>query len=123
MPKEQQTAMSQQDQTTATPPKYDIRINSIMPEGAIRATASVTLYGEFAIHDITIRAASKGLFVSMPSRKSANGEYRDICFPCTREARLEFDAAILDGYRQTIAQWQASAQEAQEEVFPGQTMG
>jgi stage V sporulation protein G len=53
---------------------------------------------------------SKGLFVSMPSYKAGNGEYKDICFPCTKEAKAEFDKAVMDAYQQALTQGQAATQ-------------
>ena len=53
---------------------------------------------------------SKGLFVSMPSYKAGNGEYKDICFPCTKEARIEFDKAVIGAYQQVLTQGQVAAQ-------------
>ena len=50
--------------------------------------------------------SSKGLFVSMPSYRAGNGEYKDICFPVTKEARQEFDNAVLDAYQQALTQSQ-----------------
>ena len=53
---------------------------------------------------------SKGLFVSMPSYKAGNGEYKDICFPCTAEARKEFDSAVIGAYEQALTQGQNQVQ-------------
>ena len=52
---------------------------------------------------------------------AGNGEYKDICFPCTREARAEFDRAVLDAYEQKMAQAQTAAQ--QEPPAPQQEPG
>ncbi len=46
----------------------------------------------------------------MPSYKAGNGEYKDICFPCTKEAKAEFDKAVLGAYQQTLTQGQTTAQ-------------
>ena len=40
----------------------------------------------------------------MPSYKAGNGEYKDICFPCTKDARMEFDDAVLNAYQQALTQ-------------------
>jgi stage V sporulation protein G len=45
-----------------------------------------------------------GLFVSMPRFKDRNGEFKDYCFPCTKEARAEFDKAVLGAYDRTLTQ-------------------
>jgi len=85
---------------------YDVKIQSIRPEGTLRATATVNINDAFAIRGIKLMEGSKGLFVSMPSYKAGNGEYKDICFPCTAEARKEFDQAVLSAYEQALTQSQ-----------------
>lgn len=90
-------------------PKYDVKIHSIRPEGTLRATASVNIHGDFAVRGVKVMDGTKGLFVSMPSYKASNGEYRDICFPCTKEAKAEFDNAVISAYQQTLAQSQTTA--------------
>lgn len=105
--------------TTHTVPKYDVKINSIRPEGSCRATASVNVHGDFAVRGIKVIEGSKGLFISMPSYKAGNGEYRDICFPCTKGSKAEFDKAVLNAYQQALTQGQAAVQK-QESPEPQQ---
>lgn len=105
--------------TAPAVPKYDVKIRSIRPEGSCKATASVNVYGDFAVRGIKIVEGSKGLFISMPNYKAGNGEYKDICFPCTKEAKAEFDRAVLDAYQQTLTQRQAATQK-QESPEPQQ---
>ena len=47
---------------------------------------------------------ANGLFVSMPSYRAGNGEYKDICFPCTKEARIQLNEAVLNAYHQSLSQ-------------------
>ena len=104
--------------TTPTVPKYDVKIHSIRPEGSCKATASVNVYGDFAVRGIRIIEGSKGRFVSMPSYNAGN-EYKVICFPCTKEAKAEFDKAVIGAYQQALTQGQAAAQK-QESPEPQQ---
>ena len=83
---------------------YDVKIQSIRPEGTLRATATVNINDAFAIRGVKLMEGSKGLFVSMPSYKAGNGEYKDICFPCTSESRKEFDKAVIGAYEQALSQ-------------------
>lgn len=62
--------------------------------------------------------SKNGLFVSMPSRK-VQGEYRDVCFPCTKEFKQQFDRQVLDAYTQTQTQ---NMQKTQENNGPAMTM-
>jgi stage V sporulation protein G len=89
---------------------YDVRIQSIRPEGTLRATATVNINGAFAIRGVKLMEGSKGLFVSMPSYKAGNGEYKDICFPCTAESRKEFDNAVIAAYEHALTQGQNQGQ-------------
>lgn len=52
---------------------------------------------------------------------AGNGEYKDICFPCTKEARTGFDQAVLTAYEQKLAQSQTAAR--QEAPVPQQGQG
>ena len=64
----------------------------------MKGIASVLIDDCFAIHDIRIIEGEKGLFIAMPSRKNALGEYRDIAHPINPEVRAMFEEAILDAY-------------------------
>lgn len=96
----------------ALPMQYDVKINSIRPEGSLLATASVNLNGCFAIRGVKIMDSERGPFVSMP-RYKAGGEYKDICFPCTKEAHAEFTSAVLGAYEQALTQSQSRTHPAQ----------
>lgn len=78
------------------------------------ATATVTLGGCFAIRGIRILDSEKGAFVSMPQRKNAQGEYKDICFPTTAEMRKELHSAVLGEYQRTMEQSFSRAEKAME---------
>ena len=76
----------------------DVRVRKIEKEGKMKAVASVTLYNEFVIHDIKVIEGDKGLFIAMPSRRSADGEYRDIAHPINTETRKHLQEIVLDAY-------------------------
>lgn len=99
--------------------KIDVKIHALRTEGSRLADASVSLDDCFAIRGVRIINGTNGPFVSMPSYKSGN-EYRDICFPCTKEFKQEFDRAVLDAYQQQLAQVQR--QEAPKQGGPTMTM-
>lgn len=86
------------------PMKVDVKIGSIRPEGAIRAIASVNLNECFAVRNVKVVDSSKGLFVAMPSYKAGNGEYKDICFPVTKEFRQQLNDAVIHAYQQALTQ-------------------
>ena len=76
----------------------DIRIRKISPEGKMRGVASITIDDVFVIHDIKIIDGEKGMFIAMPSKKTAEGEYRDIAHPINSETRDYLQKLILDAY-------------------------
>ena len=79
----------------------DVRVRRIEKEGKMKAIVSITLDNEFVIHDIKVIEGEKGLFIAMPSRKAADGEYRDIAHPINSGTRDMIQRVILDKYETT----------------------
>lgn len=100
----------QASQRAALPMELDVKIHALRTDGKVLANASVTLNGCFAVRGVKIMDGPKGPFVSMPSYKSSGGEYRDICFPCTKDFHQQFHQAVLDAYQQQLAQFQGQNQ-------------
>ena len=96
------------------PLQYDVKIHSLYPEGSCRALASVNLNGSFAVRGLKVMEGANGLFVSMPSYRAGNGEYKDICFPTTAEMRKELHSAVLGEYQRTMEQSYSRAEKAME---------
>lgn len=69
----------------------------------MKAVASVTIDGEFVIHDVRVVEGHNGLFVAMPSRKTPEGEFRDIAHPITTEARERIQDAVLRAFGEAQA--------------------
>ena len=88
---------------------YDVRIFGAKSSGTQRATASVNINGAFAVRGVKVLESNKGLFVAMPQYK-VGSEYKDICFPCTKESREQFNAAVMKAYEQTISQAHTQAE-------------
>lgn len=76
----------------------DVRVRKVTKEGKMKAVVSITLDNEFAVHDIKVIEGEKGLFIAMPSRKAADGEYRDIAHPINSETRERIQSIILEKY-------------------------
>lgn len=110
MPKIAAQAAPKQELSQENPMQFNVRIYPVETEGALKANASVNINGFFAVSKVRILDGTKGLFVSMPQYKGQNGEYKDICFPCTKEAKQAFDKAVLSAYEQTMAQKQSKEQ-------------
>ncbi len=78
----------------------DVRVRKIENEGKMRAVASITIDDEMVVHDIKIIEGDRGLFIAMPSKKGANGEYRDIAHPINSETRAKLQDLILKAYNE-----------------------
>lgn len=80
----------------------DVRVKKITKEGKMKAVVSITINNEFVVHDIKIIEGDKGLFIAMPSKKSLDGEYRDIAHPINSETRESIQSIILDKYNEAL---------------------
>ena len=80
----------------------DVRVRKIAKDGKMKAIVSVTFDNEFVVHDIKVIEGEKGLFIAMPSRKTADGEYRDIAHPINSDTRQQLQEMILNEYEKAI---------------------
>jgi stage V sporulation protein G len=78
----------------------DVRLRKV-DEGKLKAIASVTFDEQFVVHDIKVIDGQNGLFIAMPSRKIANGEFRDVAHPLDSETRNRIRDAIFEEYEKT----------------------
>ena len=76
----------------------DVRVRKVEKEGKLKAVVSITLDDEFVVHDIKVIEGEKGLFIAMPSKKAADGEYRDIAHPINSGTRERIQRIILERY-------------------------
>ncbi|SDO59533.1 septation regulator SpoVG [Alkalicoccus daliensis] len=76
----------------------DVRLRRVSTEGRMLAIASITLDEEFVVHDIRVIDGNNGLFVAMPSKRTPDGEFRDIAHPISSKAREKIQSAVLDAY-------------------------
>ena len=80
----------------------DVRIRKIDVDGKMKAVASVTFDNEFVVHDIKVIESHNGLFIAMPSRKTPDGDFKDIAHPINAEVRERLQLAILDKYENIL---------------------
>ena len=77
-----------------------VSVRKVEKEGSrMKGIASVLLDDAFAVHDIRIIEGDNGLFIAMPSRKTATGGYRDIAHPINPDVRKQFEDAILEEFQ------------------------
>ncbi len=86
----------------------DVRIRLIQKEDSkLKAVASVVIEDSFVVHDIRVLEGNQGFFVAMPSRKTPDGQYKDVAHPITTPTREEFNRVVL-------AEFEKAKKEAQE---------
>lgn len=120
------TAAPAEQAGAQTRSNFDVRIFGAKDNGTQRATANVNVCGIFAVRGVKVLESSKGLFVAMPQYKVGN-DYKDVCFPCTKEAYEELSNAVLNAYEQALTQKQTQAQTdapipQQTQAMTGQSM-
>ena len=76
----------------------ELRIRKVEDEGKLRAYVTVTFDNCFVVHNVKIIEGKSGLFIAMPSRKTANGEYKDVAHPISPEFRTELQDKILSEF-------------------------
>ncbi len=76
----------------------DVRVRKVNSQNRMKAIASITIDDVFVIHDIKVIESDKGLFIAMPSRKTPNGEFKDIAHPINTETREMIQRVILAKY-------------------------
>jgi len=76
----------------------DVKIRKIFETGPMRAVVSVTFDDAFAVHDIKVILANEKYFIVMPSRKNADGTFRDIAHPINATFRAALEEAVLEKF-------------------------
>ena len=80
----------------------DVRIRKIAAEGKMKAIVSITFDNEFVVHDIKVIEGQNGLFIAMPSRKTPDGEFKDIAHPINTDTREKIQSSILEAYEAAV---------------------
>lgn len=79
----------------------DVRLRKIQTDGRMKALVSITLDEAFVIHDLRVIEGNSGLFVAMPSKRTPDGEFRDITHPINSDMRQEIQDAVMKVYDET----------------------
>lgn len=79
----------------------DVRLRTIQTDGRMKALVSITLDEAFVIHDLRVIEGNSGLFVAMPSKRTPDGEFRDIAHPINSDMRQEIQDAVMKVYDET----------------------
>ncbi|GEK34483.1 septation regulator SpoVG [Kurthia sibirica] len=91
----------------------DVRLRRVQTDGRMRAIASITLDNEFVVHDIRVIDGNTGLFVAMPSKRTPDGEFRDIAHPINSGTRTKIQESVLKAYEESSEEEAVVIDEAQ----------
>ncbi|MEK5230251.1 septation regulator SpoVG [Lysinibacillus sp. FSL K6-0232] len=94
----------------------DVRLRRVQTDGRMRAIASITLDNEFVVHDIRVIDGNTGLFVAMPSKRTPDGEFRDIAHPINSDTRNKIQEIILKEYHNSSELEETAQEEELEEI-------
>ena len=67
-------------------------------EEKLKAYVSIVLDDCFLVSDLKVIQGPNGLFISMPSKRKKNGEFKDVAHPLNRETRERMEKRILEEY-------------------------
>lgn len=98
----------------------DIRVRKINTEGKMKAVVSVTFDNSIVVHDIKIIEGQEKLFIAMPSRKTPDGEFKDIAHPINSQMREYLESTILAKYEATLSE-EMEASQVSESAQPSQS--
>lgn len=90
----------------------DVRFRRVQSEGRMKAIASITLDDEFVVHDIRIIEGEDGFFVAMPSKKTPDGNFRDIAHPINAKGRKKLQDAVLNAFHKELEKEKSTLQQA-----------
>lgn len=79
----------------------DVRVRKIDTEGKLKAYVTVTFDDSFVVHNVKVIEGKNGAFIAMPSRKTRNGEYKDVAHPINSDFRVDLQNTILKAYEET----------------------
>ena len=91
-----------------------IIIRRISLESKMKAIVSITFDNAFVVHDVKVIEGANGLFIAMPSRRTQEGDFKDIVHPINSEFREDLSRAVLEKYQAALADYLAD--ETQREI-------
>jgi len=87
-------------------------------EEKLKAYVSIVLDDCFLVSDLKVIQGPNGLFISMPSKRKKNGEFKDVAHPLNRETREMMEKRILAEYQKARAEAPALASSKEEVSAP-----
>jgi len=82
----------------------DIRVRIVKNDEKLKGVASITIDDCFVVHDLKVISSNNQLFVAMPSRKTKDGEFKDVAHPIKTELREQLNKIILEAYNKALTE-------------------
>ncbi len=95
----------------------DIRVRKISLDSKMKAVVSVTFDNSLVIHDIKVIEGNDKLFVAMPSRKTPEGEFKDIAHPINAQMRDNLEHEIMKKYQSALIEETQGTMEEKSEIL------
>ena len=92
----------------------DIRIKRVESDNKLKAYVTITFDDCFVVHNLKIIMGQFGRFVAMPSRKTRDGEFKDIAHPINSDFRRRIQACILEEFDKGAGELHISGQDDDE---------
>lgn len=92
-------------------------------EEKLKAFVSIVFDQCFMVNDIKIIQGREGLFISMPSRKKKNGEFKDVAHPLNNETRRMIEEKVLGEYHRVLAERGEELPTSAMPVMPSAVLG
>ena len=73
-------------------------------DSKLKAIASIIVDDCFVIHDIKVIEGNDEVFIAMPSRKTPDGEFKDIAHPINTETRELIKSNVISAYRKALTE-------------------
>ena len=78
----------------------EVRVRLVKKEeGKLKAVASITIDDCFVVHDVKILEGTEDYFIAMPSKKTPDGEYKDVVHPINTETRELLKDVVLAEFK------------------------
>jgi stage V sporulation protein G len=87
-------------------------------EEKLKAFVSIVFDHCFMVNDLKVIQGKDGLFLSMPSRRKKNGEYKDVAHPLNNETRRRVEERVLGEYHRVLSGAPLAEAAAPEAVAP-----
>ncbi len=81
----------------------EIRMKLVERDPKLKAYADITFERAFVIHGVKLIDGQNGLFVAMPSKRMADGEYKDLVHPILPEVRQYITDTVVEKYEEERA--------------------